>query len=127
MLDQFTDPADPTRTFVVLSQPVAPATTVDAWLTAYEASAPQMPKACWPAPAAMEHVTASGDAAWVHGGDTGCGFTEAITFAGGRVYELTGYFPAGAPPFDRRLFDALLGTVVLDPASANDAPVPSPS
>jgi hypothetical protein len=124
-LDQFTDPADSTRPFVVVSQPLASGTMPDGWLTAYEASAPQMPNSCWPVPAQMERITVSDQPAWVHGGAPNCGFTEAVTFAGGRAYELTAYYPVGAVPIDRRLFDAVLATVALDPAAADDTPVAS--
>ena len=136
MVDQVIDPSDPARTFVVISQPLA-VTTPDAWLATYEAQAPQMPRQCWPAPADMEQITVSGAAAWVHGGIGMCGFTEAIAFSGGgcfttcqvvpRVYELTAYFAPGGTPFDRRLFDAILATVTLDPAAADDTPVASPT
>jgi hypothetical protein len=126
MLDVFTAPSLPVK-FVVASSPLAPGATADSWLTAYEKSAPQMPAVCWPPLNQMETTTIDGQQAWIHGGLAGCGFTEAITFAGGRVYELTGYYQ-GSLPIDRGLFLALLGTVRLDPASADDAPViPQPS
>lgn len=126
-LDLFTDPAGSLLNFVVISQPLAGGTTPDVWLTAYEKSVPSMPAACWPAPAGMEQSTVSGQAAWVHGGLAPCGFTEAVTFAGGRVYELTAYFTLGATPVDRALFDALLASVTLNPSAADDSPVASPS
>jgi hypothetical protein len=124
-LDQFKDPADSTRSLVVVSQPLASGTMPDGWLTAYEASAPQMPNSCWPVRAQMERITVSDQPAWVHGGAPNCGFTEAVTFAGGRAYELTAYYPVEAVPTDRRLFDAVLATVALDPAAADDTPVAS--
>jgi len=123
-LDVFIGPAAG-QTFVVVSQPLG-STTSDAWLAAYEQSAPQMPPACWPAPSDMEKTTISGQPAWVHGGIPSCGFTEAIVFAGGRVYEVTGYNqPNGV--FNRALFDAIAATIVLKPASALDVPPPSVS
>jgi len=118
MLDVFTDPGDASRSFVVVSQPLQAGVTANTWLTTYEASVPSMPAACWPPPAQMEHTTIGGSQAWVHGGLTDCGFTEAIAFAGGRIYELTAYFAPGAIPTNRRLVDAILATVTLDPASA---------
>jgi hypothetical protein len=123
MLDVFVDPAL-SDTFVVVSQPLPSSTTPDSWLAAYEASAPSMPPACWPAPDKMEKTSIDGQPAYIHGGSSGCEFTEAVTFAGGRVYEFTVYFLT--TPFDRGAFDALLASVTLDPASADDsAAVPS--
>jgi hypothetical protein len=121
-LDVLGDPADPSRTFVLVSQPLAKGIDPATWLAAYERSAPQMPAACWPAPAQMEQTTVDGQTAWIHGGVTGCGFVEAIVFRGRRVYELTGYGPTNAVPYSRPLFDALLAGAKLDPASANDRP-----
>lgn len=125
MLDVFTDPADTSRSVVVVSQPLATGVTSDAWLAAYEVSAPSMPPKCWPAPAQMERVAIDTQPAFVHGGLPDCGFTEAIAFAGGRVYELTAYFPPGGTPLDRTLFNALLATVHFDPSAADDSPVTS--
>lgn len=125
MLDVITDPGDSARTLVVVSQPLPKGMTSDAWLTAYEKSAPTMPAACWPAPPQMENITVGGQAAWIHGGLANCGFTEAIAFAGGRVYEFSAYFPPGGAPLDRRLLDALLATVRLDPSTADDSPAAS--
>jgi len=125
MLDTAADPSRPETSFVVLSQPLATGVTSDEWLATYESSAPSMPAECWPAPAQMEQATIDGQPAWIHGGLTTCGFTEAVVFAGGRVYEFTGYFPAGGIPIGRDLFDALLGTVKLDPGAADDSPAAS--
>ena len=129
-LDMVQDPVSSVM-FVAISQALPKGTTGAAWLDQYEtAGAVSNPKACWPAVAAMEAVTVSGQPAWIHGGISGCGFTEAIVFAGGRVYELTGY-PAGlfigGRVFDRALFDAWLSTVSLEPASADDTPGASPA
>jgi hypothetical protein len=124
-LDSFTDPAGSLQFFVVVSQPLATSVTASAWLTGYEQSAPQMPAACWPSPAAMEHSTVGGQPASIHGGLASCGFTEAIVFAGGRAYELTAYFTPGGTPVDRGLFDALLASVTLDPSAADDSPAPT--
>jgi hypothetical protein len=124
MLDVFVDPAS-SDTFVVVSQPLPSSTTPDAWLAAYEASAPSMPPVCWPAPDKMEKTSIDGQPAYIHGvrgiagGAAGCEFTEAVTFAGGRVYEFTVYFTTTA--FDRGAFDALLASVTLDPSSADDS------
>lgn len=126
MLDVFTDPADPARSFVIVSQPLATGVTPDAWLATYEASAPSMPADCWPPPAQMERSTIAGQPVWIHGGLSICGFTEAVTFAGGRVYELTSYFPQNGRPLPRDLFDALVKTVTFDPAAADDSPAQSP-
>jgi hypothetical protein len=122
MLDVFEDPADASLTVAVVSQPLAADVTPEAWLTAYEKSAPSMPSACWPPPDQMEPFTVGGQAAWVHGGLAACGFTEAVAFAGGRVYEFSFYTPAGGKPVSRPLFDALLATVALDPTAADDKP-----
>jgi hypothetical protein len=124
MLDAFTLSSGGIETFVGVSQPVPSGTTATGWLTAYEASAPQMPAACWPAPGQMEQIRIDGQKAWVHGGVANCGFTEAVVFAGGRVYEFTGYVRAGI--FDRTFFNAWIASIHLDPASADDTPVASP-
>jgi hypothetical protein len=68
----------------------------------------------------MEQVTVGGQSAWVHGGLAGCGFTEAVVFAEGRIYEFSGYVPAAGTPMSRALFDAVLATVTLNPTAAND-------
>ena len=125
MLDEFGDPGDSSREFVVVSQPLATGVTSETWLAAYEKSAPSMPGACWPAPAQMEKTRIGGRAAWIHGGLPSCDFTEAIAFAGGRVYELTGYVPVNAI-FDRRLLNALWATVRFDPSVVDDSPEASP-
>jgi hypothetical protein len=122
MLDVLHDPAQPGLTFVVVSQPLAQGQTPTSWLSAYEASVPDMPAVCWPLPSGMERLTIDGQAAWLHGGVTGCGFTEAVTFADGRIYEFTGYVGRTAPPMSRQLFDLLIASVILDPASADDGP-----
>ncbi len=122
MLDTFADPSDPTSTFAVVSQPLAAGVTPAEWLAAYEASAPSMPAACWPPPEQMEQVTVGGQTAWIHGGLPQCGFTEAVVFAGGRIYEFSGYVPAGGPPLSRALFDRVLATVTLNASAANDKP-----
>jgi hypothetical protein len=120
MLDMFADPADSSLTFAVVSQPLAAGVTSAQWLATYEASAPSMPGACWPPPDQMEQVTVGGQSAWVHGGLAACGFTEAVVFAGGRIYEFSGYVPAGGTPMSRALFDTILATVTLNPSAAND-------
>jgi hypothetical protein len=127
MLDVFTGPGDLRRQFVVLSQPLPNGVTSADWLASYERSAPSMPSACWPAPAEMEQVTLDGQSAWVHGGQANCGFIEAIAFAGGRVYELTGYFPVNGAVFDRATFDALIESIHFQPSQADDTPAASPS
>ncbi len=126
-LDELKDPAGSVTSFVVVSQPLAGGRTPDAWLTNYEQSAPLMPQACWPAPAAMERITIGGQPGWIHGGIATCGFTEVVTFAGGRIYEFTAYFTPGRTPVDRGLFDALIGSVTLNPSAADDTPVASSS
>ena len=70
----------------------------------------------------MEQVTVGGQTAWIHGGIAGCGFTEAVVFAGDRIYEFSSYFPPGGKPVSRPMFDAVLATVVMDPMAANDKP-----
>ena len=128
MLDAFTSPDG--MAFVVVSQAVPHGTTTESWLATYEREgAARYPAECWPAPALMERVSVAGEVAWIHGEFDGCGFTEAIVFAGGRVYELTGY----ADPtmrtlgiFDRLLFDAFLSTVRFEPAKAAKEPGSTP-
>jgi hypothetical protein len=122
MLDVFADPADATLTFAVVSQPLAAGVTPAKWLADYEASAPSMPSSCWPRPDQMEQVTVGGQSAWIHGGLAGCGFTEAVVFAEGRIYEFSGYVPAAGTPMSRALFDTVLATITLDPTAANDKP-----
>lgn len=128
MLDVFSSPTGPV--FVVVSQPLPKGTTTSAWLAAYETNGRKaMPVICWPTPDQMGSITVGGQTAYVHGGLAGCGFTEAIVFAGGRVYELTGYTaptPDQTGIFDRPLFDALLSRVTFQPGSADDRPVASP-
>lgn len=131
MLDAFTAPGANGPAFVVMSQPLPKGVSGASWLATYEKDgAAKYPPACWPSADKMEQVTTGSQAAWIHGGVASCGFTEAITFAGGRVYELTAYQDpsmASFPVFDRALFDAFLSTIQLDPATANDRPVPSPA
>jgi hypothetical protein len=62
----------------------------------------------------MERATIDGQPAWIHGGLHACAFTEAIVFAGGRVYEF-GALMENQSIFDRTLFDTILGSVQLDP------------
>jgi hypothetical protein len=127
MLDVFTAPGTDAPTFVVLSQPLPKGVTSAAWLANYESTnAAQFPPQCWPAPADMEMVTVDAQQAWIHGDKGGCGFTEAVVFAGGRIYELSAYQnPSLTAQFDRALFDAFLSTIQIDPATANDRAVPS--
>jgi hypothetical protein len=129
MLDMFTAP-DGSR-FVVLSQKLPAGTSGAAWLATYETNgARSLPAACWPAPAAMTKATVNGQAAWIHGGVNPCGFTEAIVFAGGRIYELTGYPPvpfSSGLIFDKSAFDAFLASVTFDPSHADDTPVATPA
>jgi hypothetical protein len=122
MLDTFADPSNPSLTFAVVSQPLAAGVTPAAWLAAYERSAPSMPSSCWPAPDRMKQSTVGGQSAWIHGGLPECGFTEAVVFAGGRIYEFSAYVPAGRTQISRPLFDAVLATVTLNPTAANDKP-----
>ena len=118
MLDAFTIPRTP-MVFVGVSQPLQPGVSAAEWLATYEASYPDLLPECWPAPEQMERASIDGQAAWIHGGLPACQFTEAIVSSGGRIYEFTGY--AGVAVFDRGLFDALIATIRLDPASAPTA------
>jgi hypothetical protein len=68
----------------------------------------------------MEQTTIGGQNAWIHGGVPGCGFTEAIVFAGGRVYVLNGYEGSF---FNRALFQAFVSTVTFSPSNADDTPL----
>jgi hypothetical protein len=111
-------------TFVVVSQPLSTGVTGEAWLASREASnAARFPTdaQCWPAPANMERTNVDGLPAWLH---SGCSANEAIAFAGGRVYLITG-FPD--PTYNRPRFDAFLSTVTFDPTKADDSPVANPS
>jgi hypothetical protein len=121
MLDWFSpNPvADPTTWFWVTSQPVPASTTSLKWLTDDESLGPRTPY-CFPAPADMEQTTIGGQKAWIRGGVPGCGFTDAIVFAGGRVYILTGYKGSF---FDRTLFQAFVSTVTFNPSKADDTPL----
>jgi hypothetical protein len=131
ILDAFTAPGPNGRAFVVLSQPLPTGVTGASWLATYEqAGAAKYPPVCWPSADKMEQTTAGGQPAWIHGGVASCGFTEAIAFAGGRVYELTAYQDPSMGAFlvfDRALFDAFVSTVRLEPAKADDRPAPSVS
>jgi len=89
------------------------------WLANYESAGPRTPY-CFPAPANMERATIGGQSAWIHGGVPGCGFTEAIVFAGSRVYLLSGYKGSF---FDRALFRAFVSTVTFSPSKADDTPL----
>jgi hypothetical protein len=78
---------------------------------------------CYPPPTEWERITIDGHEA---GLVSGCGYTDAMVQAGGRVYIFSGY---GDLATNRLLFEAFLSTVRLDPAAANDTPVnasPSP-
>jgi hypothetical protein len=105
--------------FDVTSQPVPAGMTSRTWLTNYESYGPRTPY-CFPAPADMEQMTIGGQNAWIHGGVPGCGFTEAIVFAGGRVYLLNGYEGSF---FNRALFQAFVSTVTFSPSNADDTPL----
>jgi hypothetical protein len=123
MVDLFKDPAAPSYDeFDIVSQPLGEIINPTAWLEAYEVSNPGMPPDCWPAPDAMEKITIDSQPAYVHGGSE-CGFTEAVVFDGGRVYEFSAYSQPGGPPMmSRTVFDQLMASVKLDPASADDSP-----
>jgi hypothetical protein len=131
ILDAFTAPGPNGQAFVVISQPLPKGVTGAAWLAKYEKDgAAKYPLMCWPSADKMEQTTTGGQPAWIHGGVESCGFTEAIAFAGGRIYELTGYQDPSMttfPVFDRALFDAFLSTVQFDPAKADDRPAATAS
>jgi hypothetical protein len=135
MLDAFTAPGINGPAFVVVSQSTKGVTDAS-WLATYEKNgAAKYPLMCWPSAATMEQkMLTGGEPAYIHGGLEGCGFTEAIAFSGGRVWELTAYqdpSTATFPVFDRALFDAFVSTVTLDRTKVNDRPAatvsPSPS
>lgn len=130
MLDVFTGPDGAGPIFVVVSQPLPAGVTGSAWLASYETNGGKtMPAACWPTADKMESISIGNWASYVHGGLSGCGFTEAITFVGGRVYEMTGYTassPNQTGVFDRALFDAFLWRLTFEPSQADDRPVVSP-
>ena len=78
---------------------------------------------CYPPPTEWERITIDGHEAALA---SGCGYTDAMVLAGGRVYIFSGY---GGLATNRLLFDGFLSTVHLDPTAANDTPVdasPSP-
>ena len=126
MLDAFTAPGTNGPAFVVVSQSTKGVTDAS-WLATYEnAGAAKYPLMCWPKADKMEQkMLTGGEPAYIHGGLEGCGFTEAIAFSGGRVWELTAYqdpSTATFPVFDRALFDAFVSTVTLDRTKVNDRP-----
>lgn len=119
MVDTFTAPDG--QLFMVASQPLPARMTGEVWLALRQSSAAAASPAelaqCWPAPADLERQIVDGQPAWLY---TGCGRNEAITTAGGRVYDIV---ESPDPFYNRPLFDALLSTVKFDPASANDRAV----
>jgi hypothetical protein len=122
MQDAFSLPTNGDEGFSVVSQRLPSGETGLAWLTGYELQGATYyagVKQCWPAPADMEHTIVAGEPAWVHGG---CGFIEAITFVGDRIYVLQLW-----NSYDRPLLDAFLSTITLAPANADDTPVAHPS
>lgn len=129
MLDAFT--SGDGAAFAVVSQAVPHGMTTNAWLQKYEDDGrAKYPPQCWPKPADMERTTVAGQPGWIHGNLAACGFTEAIVFAGGRVYELTAYpdpsMTSFTTVFDRPLFDAFLSTVTFEPANAKPDPGATP-
>jgi hypothetical protein len=111
MLDTFVSPDGPF--FAGGSQPMPSGVAPEQWLTTYEAAgAATVPsKECWPPPAQMGRTTIDGVPAWVR---EGCGATDAITFAAGRVYIFRSEID---PTLNRQLFNAFLATVNLMPAT----------
>jgi hypothetical protein len=88
------------------------------------------PTACSPPRSEWTPVTIDGLPGGLHGGMAGCDYTEAAVADGGRVYQFRIYADRQSPSMivDPVLFDALLATVHLDPASADDsAPAASPA
>ena len=131
MLDAFTAPGTNGPAFVVVSQSTKGVTDAS-WLATYEKNgAAKYPLMCWPSAATMEQrMLIGGIPASIHGGLEGCGFTEAIAFSGGVVWELTAYqdpSTATFPVFDRALFDAFLSTVTLDRTKVRDLPAATAS
>jgi hypothetical protein len=122
MLDTLASPSG--FSIAVASQPLPNGLTGAAWLARRQAAnAARYPDYanCWPAPADMERTVVDGMPAWL---ESGCLVDDAIAFAGGRVYEITGTID---PHLNRPLFDAVVSTVTFDPTKANDAPVARPS
>ena len=129
MLDVLTGPDD--SAFAILSSAIPVGTRHEDWIAAYRQPYLAInPAECWPAVAEMEQVTVDGQAGWLHGGVGSCGFTEVVTFLGGRAYLLTAYQDPTMrtyPIFGRQLFDAFLSGVRLDPAAAAPGPSQPPA
>ncbi len=124
MVDTLASPSG--FSIAVASQPLPNGLTGAAWLARRQAANAALDPDyayCYPAPAEMERTVVDGMPAWLQGGN-GCAVNEVFTFAGGRVYVITGNID---PHLNRPLFDAVLSTVLFDPAKANDAPVARPS
>ena len=123
--DVATAPGAAELQFVVSSQALPPGMSEDGWFTNYLTGTESMPADCFPPRAEWEPVIIDGHPAGLHGGLAGCNFTEAVAIIAGRAYVFTGYPSSSAGAglvFDRALFDAILATVTVDPAAADDSP-----
>ena len=106
--------------------------TPDAWIETYRQgqidAAPGESAACHAPPEDWTPVTIDG-----HTGSLrlGCGALDALVFVDDRVYSFGGWTATSTTPFVnadfRTMFEAWLTTIRLDPASALDPPVASPS
>ena len=129
-VDQFQSPGD--AAFVVSSQAIPKGTTDDAWYAAYlgSAGAAATHPECFPPHGRWEPIKIDGHAGGVHGGLSGCNFTEAVAIVSGRAYVFTAYANVRAPSsdtFDRTLFDTLLSTIRFHPEAVNDTPGVDPA
>jgi hypothetical protein len=121
-----------TNSWVASSMRLPAGVTADAWIDAYRQvqidASPGEDIACHTPPEAWTPVTIDGQAASLR---LGCGVLEALLVVDDRVYSFGGWTEAsstpGVPAEFRALFDAWLTTIRLDPASALDPPVASPS
>jgi hypothetical protein len=132
-IDRAIGPAS--QAFFISSQRLPDGKTEAAWWADYlAADTIGMPPGCFPPKlSGYTEVVVAGELGYLHGGLSGCNFTEAIVIVDGRAYQLTAYVDYRAPTpgvFDRPLFDAWLSTVVFEPTAADDssvAPSPGPS
>ena len=111
--------------FWMASRAIPTTTTGDQWWADYARSdGPVRP--CWPALSDWQPIAFGDLVGAYHGGLQECGFTEAIIVVDGRAYA----FAAGGPDrgiVDLATFKAVLSTVTLDPAAADDTLVAIPS
>ncbi len=116
---------DGTATFAAFSLAIPDGMTADAFIEAYRAPDVEAHGIeCFPPPPTWESMLIDGHIAWLV---QRCGTTDAIVVADHRAYSFTGYGLLSGSSY-RRMFDAFLSTVRLEPGRAVNAwPVASPS